>query len=88
MAHEVAEPPRDRPSDQRTSGERPTRRLNLNPWNWLLVLPLLGSLVPPIYNKREATLFEIPFFYWYQLLWIGISMVVTVIVYRTTRGER
>jgi uncharacterized protein DUF3311 len=64
------------------------RRVNTPAWNLLLLLPLLGVLVPSIYNKADPTLGGIPFFYWYQMLWIPISVVVTLLVYRMTRGER
>jgi Protein of unknown function (DUF3311) len=55
-------------------------------WYWLLVLPLLGLLVPPIYNDVDPTLIGIPFFYWYQLAWVPISVAVTAVVYVKTRG--
>jgi Protein of unknown function (DUF3311) len=38
--------------------ERSRRR-----WHWLLLVPLLGLLVPPIYNHIDPTLIGIPFFY-------------------------
>jgi hypothetical protein len=57
-------------------------------WYWLLMLPLLGVLIPPIYNSEDPHLIGIPFFYWYQMLWIFISVACTVTVYRKTRGER
>ena len=57
-------------------------------WYWLLVVPLLGTLVPPIYNARDPTLIGLPFFYWYQLAWVPISVAITYLVYRRTRrGE-
>ncbi len=60
--------------------DRPTRA-----WYWLLVLPLLGVLIPPIYNSEDPELIGIPFFYWYQLAWVPLSVLVTAIVYRRTR---
>jgi hypothetical protein len=57
-------------------------------WYWLLVLPLVGTLIPPIYNSADPELIGIPFFYWYQMLWILISVTCTVVVYRKTRGDR
>jgi hypothetical protein len=56
--------------------------------NLLLLVPLIGVLIPSIYNHREPELLGFPFFYWYQLLWVPISVVCTVIVYRATRGKR
>jgi hypothetical protein len=64
------------------------RRVNANAWNLLLLVPLVGTLIPSIYNKADPTLWGIPFFYWYQLAWIFVSVVITVIVYKMTRGER
>jgi hypothetical protein len=64
------------------------RRVNAPAWNLLLLIPLIGVLVPSVYNKTDPQLGGIPFFYWYQMLWIPISDVVTLVVYRATRGER
>jgi hypothetical protein len=63
-------------------GEERSRRH----WYWLLLIPLLGLLVPPIYNDVDPTLIGIPFFYWYQLAWVPISVAVTALVYVKTRG--
>jgi hypothetical protein len=53
-------------------------------WSWLLTVPLIGVLVPMFYNHADPRLGGIPFFYWYQMLWIPISVVVTLLVYRAT----
>ena len=73
-------------SDQRNTskrdgppGPRETR------WTWLLLIPLLGTLIVPRYNTRDPELFGLPFFYWYQMVWIPVSVLVTVVVYRITR---
>jgi len=80
----------DRP-DRRTDGvpsqsSRRAERSDHSAWNWLLVLPLLVTLYPPAYNRLEPLLFDIPFFYWYQLLAIGVSVLVTLVVFRKTRA--
>jgi hypothetical protein len=64
------------------------RRRSARGWYWLLALPLLGTLIPPIYNADGPRLIGIPFFYWYQMLWILISAILTIVVYRATRGAR
>ena len=66
----------------------PPRHERRKGWYWLLLLPLLGTLIVPIYNSRGPELIGIPFFYWYQMVWIPISVLCTVLVYRATRGER
>ena len=52
--------------------------------SWLLLLlliPFIAMLWPPFYNFREPTFIGIPFFYWFQLLWIIITSIITAIVY-------
>ena len=56
--------------------------------NLLLLVPLVGVLIPPIFNTRDPELLGFPFFYWYQLLWVPISVLCTLIVYRATKGTR
>ena len=52
---------------------------------WLLAVPVLLVLFPPLYNRVEPRLFGIPFFYWFQLAVIPVSVVCTTAVYRATR---
>jgi len=49
---------------------------------WLLALPFIGMLLPQLFNYREPSLDGMPFFYWYQLLWIPVTSLLTWIVYR------
>jgi Protein of unknown function (DUF3311) len=56
-------------------------------WYWLLLVPMLGLLVPTIYNQADPALIGIPFFYWYQLAWVPLSVAVTWFVYRKTQGH-
>jgi hypothetical protein len=51
------------------------------------VIQLLAVVWPPFYNKIEPTFAGIPFFYWYQLLWVIIGAVLTAIVYFATDRE-
>ena len=39
-----------------------------------------------MYNSADPELIGIPFFYWYQMLWVPLSVVCTLIVYRKTPG--
>ncbi|HET9655530.1 MAG TPA: DUF3311 domain-containing protein [Kineosporiaceae bacterium] len=63
------------------------RRSERSPWNWLLLLPLLAVLYPPLYNRTDPWLFGMPFFYWYQLAVIPVSVVCTLLVYRAGRRK-
>jgi uncharacterized membrane protein len=60
-------------------------RSDRSPWNWLLLVPIVVPLLVPIYNRVEPTLFGWPFFYWVQLLFVGLGVLTTVLVYRATR---
>ena len=64
------------------------RGINYQPVNWLVLIPLIGTFVPMFYNRVDPKIGGMPFFYWYQLLWIPISVTCTFVVYRLTRGER
>ncbi len=41
----------------------------------LLLLPVVALSSVPIYARDGPRLFEIPFFYWYQIAWVALSMV-------------
>jgi uncharacterized protein DUF3311 len=51
-------------------------------WFLLLLLPYVGLLYPPIYARLEPALWGIPFFIWYQFLWVFITVGITAFVYR------
>ena len=57
-------------------------------WLLLLLIPMLVVYVP-FYNTIEPEVYGFPFFYWFQLIWIFVSMGVTALVYYGTepRGE-
>ena len=74
-------PVADRAASGRTSRDR-------SPVNWLLLVPMLLVIWPPLYNKTDPELFGIPFFYWYQLAVIPIGVICTVLVYRATMRRR
>ncbi len=51
-------------------------------WLLLLLLPFIGLLYPPLYSRLEPELWGIPFFIWYQFLWVFITVAITAVVYR------
>ncbi len=54
-------------------------------WYLLLLIPFVAVLWVPFYNSVEPTFAGIPYFYWYQFLWVIISIVITAFVYFMTR---
>jgi hypothetical protein len=54
-------------------------------WYLLLIIPFIATLWVPFYAGKDPELSGIPFFYWYQFLWIIISSLLTGFVYFVTR---
>jgi hypothetical protein len=50
----------------------------------LIFLPFPAMLWVPFFNSAEPALAGIPFFYWYQLLWIALGATLTIFVYLAT----
>jgi len=64
---------------------RPDEHAPARPVRWarlLLIIPFIAVLWVPWYNSIEPSWIGVPFFYWYQLLWILIGAVIIGIVYR------
>lgn len=54
----------------------------------LLIIPYIGTLWVSSYASIAPELGGIPFFYWYQFLWIGIGAAITILVYATEDSEQ
>ena len=53
-----------------------------NDWSLaLLVIPFLALLYPPLYAHAEPRLSGIPFFIWYQFLWVILGAAIIYLVY-------
>ncbi|HMM56597.1 MAG TPA: DUF3311 domain-containing protein [Rudaea sp.] len=57
----------------------------MNPRLWLLLLPFVGTLIVPLYNRNDPMLWGFPFFYWYLFAWIPLASLLTFAVYRSLR---
>lgn len=51
------------------------------PIHLILIVPFVALLWVPFYNRALPELGGIPFFYWYQLVWVPITAAVLYIVY-------
>jgi hypothetical protein len=59
-----------------------------NSWAyWLLVIPFIATLWVPFYNWVDPMWQGIPYFYWYQFLWILIGAGITALVYFLTEPQ-
>ena len=56
-------------------------------WYWLLIVPFIAMFWVASYNRVEPEWGGIPFFYWYQLLWIPIGAGLTFLVYLATHRQ-
>ncbi len=52
----------------------------------LLLIPYIGLMWVASYASITPELGGIPFFYWYQFLWIVIGAAITIVVYLAERG--
>jgi hypothetical protein len=50
-------------------------------WNWLLLIPFIALLWVPFYTFVEPALWGIPFFYWYQFLWVILTSALIIWVH-------
>jgi hypothetical protein len=57
-------------------------------WNWLLWIPVVVPLIVPFYNRTEPTLLGFPFFYWCQLAYVFLAMLIVSIVRGLTARRR
>ena len=47
----------------------------------LLLFPFVAMLWVPTYAGSTPELGGVPFFYWYQFLWVIITVILTAVVY-------
>ena len=58
--------------------DKPAKKRGFRLSYLLLLIPYVAMLWVPTYNRAEPALAGIPFFYWYQLLWIVIGAAILV----------
>jgi membrane protein implicated in regulation of membrane protease activity len=70
----------------------PGRRTVITPSRVMVGLCLIAPFVAMTwvgsYAKVDPAFIGIPFFYWYQMLWVPISAVLTMTAYALVRRER
>ena len=64
--------------------EQGDRRSGWSWWYLLLLAQFVFLLWPAYYNKIEPSWIGVPFFYWYQMLWVIVSAILIAIVYFVT----
>jgi hypothetical protein len=52
-----------------------------------LLAPFVALLGVPWYARNGPVLWGVPFFYWYQLLWIPMTVVLMTVAYRLSQPK-
>jgi hypothetical protein len=50
-------------------------------WRLLLIVPLVGFLIGPLYAGRHPDFLGVAFFYWYELACTLVSIAITFLVF-------
>ncbi|WP_079123691.1 DUF3311 domain-containing protein [Streptomyces sp. NBRC 110611] len=53
-----------------------------------LLAPFIAILWVSSYARVEPKVIGIPFFYWYQMLWVPISTALTAVAYKLVQREQ
>jgi hypothetical protein len=51
------------------------------PIHLFLIVPFIALLWVPFYNRPLPELAGIPFFYWYQLVWVPLTAAILYVAY-------
>ena len=51
----------------------------------LLIIGIGGTLWVPIYARTTPKLGDFPFFYWYQLIWVPVVAILSLLAYLLLR---
>ena len=52
-----------------------------------VIAPFVAVLFPPVYNKDKPEVAGFPFFFWWQLLWVGITAGLMGLAYFVVRKD-
>lgn len=78
----------EQPPPTRRAADVAPPRSDRNPWNWLLLLPIVLPLLVPLFNRRDPVLLGWPFFYWVQLAFVVVGVVTTALVHRAHQRRK
>jgi hypothetical protein len=54
----------------------------------LILIPLAALAAVPLYSRETPRLWGFPFFYWYQILWVIITPILTWAAYLIIKRAR
>jgi hypothetical protein len=70
-----------------TLSDTSKRRRRFRLVHLLLIVPYVAVLWAPFFNRSEPAIAGIPFFYWYQMLWIALGALLLLPVYLTEERD-
>jgi hypothetical protein len=53
-----------------------------------LLVPFVAMLWVGSYAKTDPALIGVPFFYWYQMMWVFLSTVLTVVAHQLWKRDQ
>ncbi len=53
----------------------------------LILIPSAVNLSVPLYNRDSPELFGMPFFYWFQTVWLGVCSGFYLVFARLMKGN-
>lgn len=61
-------------------------------WRRILVYSFLAlvcvvALAAPLYNRQTPRLWGMPFFIWFQMVWVVVAAAATAVAHRTVGGD-
>jgi len=83
----MTDPPIAAAGSPPVSGQPPARS-DRSPWNWLLLIPIVLPLFTFVYNRETPSAAGFPFFFWFQLLFPPLAVLVTTLVFLLTKKRR
>jgi polyferredoxin len=63
------------------ASQSPTQRRRRSWLLVLLIIPFIILLYPPFYNFQDPTFIGMPFMYWFPLLMIILTAILTAVLY-------
>jgi hypothetical protein len=54
----------------------------------LILIPAVINLSTPLYNRKSPELFGMPFFYWFQTVWLALCSGFYLVFARLMNGEK
>jgi hypothetical protein len=74
-------------SEEMSTARPPTVTASRIVAGFCLVVPFVALLWVNLYSRVTPRFIGIPFFYWYQMLWVPLAAALTYTAYRLMRRE-